>query len=70
VPIVFLWKNVVDDIPVRQTWALKTMQFWCQMVCIGYWAKYQRDLDFQANKNLAINSIVGAAFGGKLNSVR
>jgi hypothetical protein len=27
VPIVFLWKNVVDDIPVRQTWALKTMQF-------------------------------------------
>ena len=26
---------------------------------------YQRDLHFQANKNLAINSIVGAAFGGK-----
>jgi hypothetical protein len=32
--------------------------------------RYKRDLHFQANKNLAINSIAGAAFGGRLNATR
>ena len=61
-----LFRNCTGDIPVQANMGAKNHAVLMpdgvyRLVII----RYQRDLHFQANKNLAINSIVGAAFGGR-----
>lgn len=49
----------------RPTWEQRTTELLCQMVCLNLTTnKCATNDHITANKNLALNSIVGAAFGG------